>query len=303
MNQGSRPLAVLFVDISESSKLYLAHGDQTAFALISALLDELALVVASFDGQVVDRIGDELMTTFGDLQAAMGAAVGLQQATRQFSQRRPPSEHVSVRVGLHFGEVSTPAGRPAGRAVYRAKRLVDSAKAHQIILDAETLEHTQGPGQWALRTVHFTQLKGQDSPGALMELLWNEEESTIDARTARQPMPVQGTLRLEAGDHVTQLAAYGRLSVGRLSPCGLVLDAAVVSRTHAHIIGRASGFYLKDESTNGSFVSPDASDQTHFVHREDTPLEAAGWIGFGRAPEPGTPHSVRYDVFLSEDTE
>ena len=71
-------LTILFVDISESSKLYRLLGDQKASRVVADFLDRLAEITDAHKGSVVDRIGDELMTLFENGSSALRSAIAMQ---------------------------------------------------------------------------------------------------------------------------------------------------------------------------------------------------------------------------------
>lgn len=295
-------MAVLFVDISESSTLDREHGDQKVGAIVAALLDDLERVVASFGGTVIDRIGDELMNTLPTARAALDAAVELQMATRRFSDERFPSgRRLGVRIGLHCGEITVENGRPSGRGVYRAKRVVDTAKAHQIVLDGETLDRIQDRAMLDLRALQVTVLKGQDGPASLFELVWNRLDATAEYRIAEMSEANAVALHIEAGDVAVRLKPHDHISIGRLPPCEVVARSSAVSRVHARIIGRTRGFYFLDESTNGSFVNDESEGgQFHFLHLEELLLTGFGCIGLGHVAQIGSAHTIRYSCISAE---
>lgn len=302
MPDPAQPLAVLFVDISESSKLYRALGDTQAAAVIASFLDRLARITRAADGQVVDRIGDELMATFPTAAAAVRAAVAMQWATvHQAPSDLPPGLQLAVRVGLHAGPATLTDGRPVGQVVYRAKRVVEHAKAHQILLDAET-SGLLGESEWTLHPLGTAELKGQDRPADLVEVHWNAAHGTAINQTRPATEERCVGVALEVGAKQVQVAEHQRLSVGRLPPCDLVLDADVVSRTHAHIISRTQGVFLKDVSRNGCYVKQHGDGEPRFLHQAEAQLSGRGLIGLGRAPSLNAPHTIAYTCLTEETT-
>ena len=148
-------LTILFVDISESSKLYRLLGDQHASRVVTDLLDRLAEITHAHEGTVVDRIGDELMTLFHDGSSALKSAIAMQWAANDFTHEHLPTDsRLTVRIGLHTGPTMMENGRPKGQSVYRAKRVVENTKAHQILLDQETFGFLQDAGQWDVRPLN-----------------------------------------------------------------------------------------------------------------------------------------------------
>ncbi|HVT31129.1 MAG TPA: adenylate/guanylate cyclase domain-containing protein, partial [Rhodanobacteraceae bacterium] len=59
-----RALTILFADVSGSTKLFEARGDEAAMRIVGGVLVALAEVAARHGGRVVKTIGDEIMCTF-----------------------------------------------------------------------------------------------------------------------------------------------------------------------------------------------------------------------------------------------
>ena len=103
MTQDPQHLAVLFADITGSSKLYESLGDAEALATIDGCLDIVAKVCTGAGGRVVKTIGDEVMAVFPSADAAARAATDMQVriSTRRTSRGTP----LAIHVGFHFGPI------------------------------------------------------------------------------------------------------------------------------------------------------------------------------------------------------
>ena len=167
------PLGVLFVDISDSTRLYRRLGDERAADAILQFLAKLSVVVEGHGGRVVDRIGDELMCVFESVSQTVEAAVDLHWAASAFAMDRPDLDDVTVRIGLHFGPVIEESGRIFGETVYTAKRMVSQAKPQQIILTGATAVQLGDSSPFALRFVDNALLKGHRTASELHEVIWN----------------------------------------------------------------------------------------------------------------------------------
>ena len=289
-------LTILFVDISESSKLYQTLGDQNASVVIADLLNQLADITQTHDGVVIDRIGDELMTLFQCGSSALHSAVAMQWAVNDFTHHcLPDDSRLAVRVGLHTGPTMMDNGRPKGQSVYRAKRVVENTKAHQILIDHETWELLQQAHHWDVRPLNTIGLKGQAKPASLVEVFWNKDESTaLNHRKPRVSTSSVG-VELEVGDKTLRVEQHQQISVGRLPPCDVVLAHSSISRIHAYLKSRNASIYVEDVSTNGCYIQRDGEVSSQFVHGDEVPIMGSGLIGLGRPPESGTLHTVRYD--------
>ncbi len=293
-------LTILFVDISESSKLYRLLGDQQASHVVTDFLDRLAEITHAHEGTVVDRIGDELMTLFEDGSSALRSAIAMQWAANDFTHEHLSSDsRLAVRVGLHTGPTMMDNGRPKGQSVYRAKRVVENTKAHQILLDHETFGSLEDAGQWDVRPLNTIGLKGQGKPASLVEVFWNKAESTLLNHQKPQLPTAAVGVTLEVGGDTIQVEEHQRISVGRLAPCEIVLPHSSISRIHAYFKSRKQSIYVEDVSTNGCYVQQDGEAAPNFVHGDEVALIGSGLIGLGKPPESGSLHTIRYACISS----
>ena len=99
MNRQSQNLAVLFADISESTKLYSKLGDNAARVVVNACLSLISAVVERFKGRVVKTIGDEVMCVFRRADDAVLAATEMQS---QIDAKRLGKNHVRIHIGSTF---------------------------------------------------------------------------------------------------------------------------------------------------------------------------------------------------------
>ena len=73
-------LVVLFADIGGSTALYERLGDVKARKQVAACLSTVTGHVKRSGGEVIKTIGDEVMCTFADAEAAVNPAIGMQKA-------------------------------------------------------------------------------------------------------------------------------------------------------------------------------------------------------------------------------
>src|SRR3546814_11790113 len=72
--------------------------------------------------------------------------------------------------------------------------------------------------------------------------------------------------------------------LGRQDICDLVIDSSYASRRHATIQAVRGKVFLKDHSTNGTYVR-NAADGVVFIKREMVQLRGSGAIFLGREPD------------------
>ena len=69
--------AVLFADMSGSTKLYLVVGDDRAREIVAKTLERWSQLTVADGGQVIQLRGDGMLCTFPTVDAALGAAVAM----------------------------------------------------------------------------------------------------------------------------------------------------------------------------------------------------------------------------------
>ena len=95
---------VMFTDMVGYSKL---TGDDQNLAL--ELLKEhdkiIEPLIAKYKGTIVKRIGDAIVAIFDDPSNIIQSAVEIQQSLKNRNNRNTKSRHITLRIGLHHGEI------------------------------------------------------------------------------------------------------------------------------------------------------------------------------------------------------
>jgi class 3 adenylate cyclase len=138
MSEDQEKLSVLFADISGSSDIYEALGEEQASRSIAACIDFLNRLVESCQGTLVKVIGDEFMCTFPDAEQAFHAACAMQSAVEGY--KFPDEMPVHIRIGFHFGEVSRESDDVFGDTVTIAAQVAAITRARQILVTHAVIE-------------------------------------------------------------------------------------------------------------------------------------------------------------------
>jgi class 3 adenylate cyclase len=93
-------LAMVFSDLQASTALYERVGDIRALELVRAHFEKLNDVVRRHRGAVVKTIGDAVMAAFGEPDAALAAAAGMNRAVRKIDA---DGEMLNLKIGVHAG--------------------------------------------------------------------------------------------------------------------------------------------------------------------------------------------------------
>ena len=101
-------LAVLFADVCDSTTIYESIGDNRALTLITQVLSRLNEKVQAGDGTLIKTLGDGVVCSFRDADAAFHAACRMQEAVAALSEARAGRGEPPLRIGLalHVGDVA-----------------------------------------------------------------------------------------------------------------------------------------------------------------------------------------------------
>jgi len=293
-------VAILFADVVGSTLLYDKYGDAKASETVACCLDVMKDATYQFDGTVIKTIGDEVMSTFPSVDAAMGAASQMQKRISADKAEGDDSIPVTIRIGCHYGSVVQEANDIFGAAVHTANRMTSQAKARQIILSGTSVD--QMSDEWKARTrqIDVATVRGRMDEVALFELLWQPEEATSMLPTIEWENKSRRARKLTLSFRQTVLVigdGNKSVSLGRADDNDLVIKGNLISRIHAKIEMHRGRFVLTDQSTNGTFLQNVQGEET-FVRRDSSTLDGEGVIGLGRIALPGMPLAIH---FICED--
>jgi len=277
--------AILFADVSGSTKLFETLGDNTARATISACLDSLLAVTLKHSGTLVKTIGDEIMCTFSTADDAAKAAINMQETLEEDMDEETGDDTIlSIRIGFHFGSAIIESRDIFGDAVNVAARMAAQAKGGQIITTQSSVELLSPVLKASSRFVDKTPIKGKKEDIAIYEIIWQEEDVTRMA-TSLVTTDERPVVKLKVCYHDKEILMdkeRSGLVMGRSQNCDLAINEKLASRQHVKIELRKDKFFIIDQSTNGTHVLFDST-QEAFLRREEMPINNNGQISLGRA--------------------
>jgi class 3 adenylate cyclase len=290
-------LAILFADVVGSTRLFEVLGDLAARDKVSICIEIMRRATEQHGGSVVKTMGDEVMATFTDCDAAIDAAVEMQTATAGHPDLEIEGQQVTIRIGCHFGPVVIEARDVFGVAVHTANRMTSQAKAGQVIITDAIQQRLSEQWKAVARRVDIAVPRGQHEEVTIFEVLWQHGETTSMLPAIATITELQKKFRIRLRYLGEELLLDPReratATLGRGQENDLVIKGNLVSRLHARIEAGKNRFMLVDQSTNGTFVQGQNGDDA-FVRRDAIPLKGQGVIGLGRVPEPQSYHTVEY---------
>lgn len=289
--------AVLFVDVTDSTRIYESLGDALALSLINGLFARLQTVLRKHAGTVAKTLGDGMICVFEDPDHAFRAACEIQileQAAAQGAHNR-----LQLQIGLTWGPVFLARDGVFGDAMNVCARLVALANPDQILTSAQTVEALSAGLRRRCRALFPTRVKGKAEEVPVSEVMWRYDPATTESNFTRAAFAraVQTSLKLiYRGNIFIVNRTRPTLQMGRDDANDIVIVSLFASRIHARVQTREGHFVLTDLSSNGTFLLVDEHSGEVHLRREEAVLGGRGWIGLGKNATRHGDHSVRYSL-------
>ncbi len=290
-------VAVMFADVTGSTRLYETLGDEDANRIIGKVLAVMGKITELYQGYVIKTIGDEIMCRFLSANDCVRAAKDIQEEISAGLQGE--TVQVTIKVGLHYGPaILMEDGDVFGDAVNVASRMAGIAKGSQIITTHETIKMLDADLQDMSRQFDRTNVKGKEEEILVYQVVWEESDDVtrIEVVTDQDEEELRHlaltfrgeTQRISSNDKRTFV-------IGRGVQSDLLCQTRLASRTHAMIEFRRGKFLLSDQSSNGTFVKTDDGENI-FLRRQELMLWGSGYISLGEEVAKEAPEDLIHYV-------
>lgn len=289
---------MVFADISGSTALYEALGNGRATEAVTQVTQWIGDTIEAHGGRVVKKLGDGVLGVFGDASSAVSAMATMLRQHKVRLDRWPHPLRMEIRVGVASGEVVDVDGDCYGDAVNVASRLCERAGPAEIwATETTVLLAGTAPDVW-YRKLGMMDIRGKAELLMLYHVEWREDEApdslTMQAALVSNFAPVDSILgQIQFSWHGvdrTFTSSDAPVMVGRTEHAQLRINDPRVSRLHARIDWRNSGFVLTDMSSFGTWVRFEGSDSPVRLRRDACILHGAGHIALGVSfNEPSAP--------------
>ena len=139
IGSGERILVtLLFTDIVESTATLERIGDAAWRELLSAHYGQMQTELDRYRGREIQSTGDGLLAVFDGSARAVSCAEAMVSASHELG--------LSIRAGLHTGEVEVVPGSVRGVAVHTAARIMALAGRDEVFVSGTTYELLAGSG-------------------------------------------------------------------------------------------------------------------------------------------------------------
>lgn len=287
MSATQRKLIVMFADVAGSSALFERLGDKEAMHAVERCLKRMKRSIDGYKGKTIQVVGDELLAAFDTAEDACQAAIDMQQRIADL----PPVSglKLTIRIGLHSGQVSDDGTKLSGSPITTAARIAGIARRDQILCSALLVNELPQPGIIAADPMPDLGTVPEDGSALqLFQIQWPSHHQggglsyPLSTFGSHSVLPVNRLCVRYRGKAFLLDDKTPVLTIGRDLTNKLVIDDRKASRQHARVERRGDGFYLVDTSTNGCFVTLSGRQEV-MVRRHEIQLESRGQIGFGNS--------------------
>jgi class 3 adenylate cyclase len=280
--------AVLYADVSGSTRLYEKFGDAVARADIATCIGILTGVVERHGGKIAKTIGDEAMCLFADPAQAAKAARDMQLAISEAgADDKFQSGPLRIKIGWHYGPVGGTPDNPTGEGPTLAQQIIKLAKPSENLTSGQSMKLLPPELRINARIINKIRAEGMNEDLEIYGLPWEIEDDVTSLAGSVQFEHVVSHRALVLEQHgrtfLVESATTG-FTVGRSAGNDLQIDSQHVSRRHATITYKSGRFHLRDQSVNGTVVV-DGDGRVMKLRREEAILIGSGAIGFGGPPD------------------
>lgn len=150
--------AIMFTDVVGYSAAS-SQDEARALRMLEQHRKVLEEVFPKFGGTVVKTMGDGYLVEFLSAVEAVNCAVQVQTNLTEFNAARSERERVSVRIGIHVGDIVHSPGDILGDAVNVAARVQTLAEPGGICLTRQVVDQVQGKVDFQMVALGVRELK------------------------------------------------------------------------------------------------------------------------------------------------
>lgn len=201
----TRHLALCFTDIVGSTPYVSRFGDEAGRRLYQRHFDALGMAIAPHEGRIVDTAGDGAFCCFPTIDAAAAGLCDFFRLLCEDNYVRPSHEELSVRCGLHWGEVLTDGEVVSGEAVSLCSRVGQVGRGGEIRITRDAFHELSSAFKLCSTTLPPVELKGIVGLVDLFRLEWQAQGGVV------------ATIRIQETGEEIPLPSKDTISFGRFS--------------------------------------------------------------------------------------
>ena len=245
-DRGRRLAAIMFADMPGYTSLS-QRNEQLALRLVEETRSIVRPLFQKHEGREVKTMGDGFLVEFPSALEAVRCAYVVQESLNDYSAPRSGEERLSLRIGIHVGDVVHDGTDVMGDAVNVASRIEPQATVGGICVSRQVYDQVRNHFEFPLVSMGSRQLKGVQIPVEVfsVSLPWMRQSDDV-------PSSSPDKLRLA----VLPLANYSQDPNDAYFADGMTEELiSTISRIQGlRVIARTSIMHYKDQSKRVSDI-------------------------------------------------
>jgi class 3 adenylate cyclase len=168
--------AIMFTDIEGYSRM-MEQDEQRTISILKAHNKILLPLIETFEGRVIDSIGDGLLIIFDSAYSASNCAINMQNAISAHNKENPAHEFY-LRIGIHLGDIWIEEDRVYGNGVNIAARIQPLAQPGGICISEDMYSQLKNKTNIEVKKLSKQSLKNIRQDLVLYELITGHEKQT-----------------------------------------------------------------------------------------------------------------------------
>ena len=171
--------AVMFTDIVGFTKI-MSESEDTAISILKAQDDIFTPLLEKFNGNLLKKMGDGLLVEFSSAVNAVGCALNIQSAIKEYNQTDGDEFH--IRIGIHLGDVLMLGDDILGDGVNIASRIEPLASPDGICITEAVQQSIKSKLKIDAKRISEVDLKHIDDKYTIYKLPNVEDEENLDLK-------------------------------------------------------------------------------------------------------------------------
>ena len=157
-NHSNRRLAaIMFTDMVGYSQL-MQKNEDAALKILENQCKIVEPILQEFGGKRIKTIGDAFYTQFHSVLKALNCALAVQRRLSRFNATRHFEKHITLRIGIHLGDVEIKDGDAYGDGVNIAARIEPLAEPGGIAITEDVHRQVVNKVDHSFKPVSYTHL-------------------------------------------------------------------------------------------------------------------------------------------------
>ncbi len=141
----------------------------------------IAARVEKHNGVVLESSDNEIVAEFEETAGAVNCAIDIQSKLAEQNQLHLDTDREGVRIGIHYGELFTSAGKLIGNGIEGARSLVETVPPSKIYITRDGFRRVRAVLQLKTETIGMKSLSQALGSVEVFSILWESVKADMES--------------------------------------------------------------------------------------------------------------------------